>query len=217
MDPPHHAASAAATDDDPLFDTLNSLEATHFAAGHAEGFAHGALHGTFEGRALGQEKAFELWEELGYMEGVARSWLEVMQAMQHKEQGQGTPLLATIKPPSARSRANAESLLGLIASFPTRNPSSTSSSSSSSDGIESTKANEEEGNEGPDLALLLERSRAKFRLLCAGLGVKARLMAAPTARSSSAPSAQEEEDSFLGAEAAPGQTSSGPSEGVMRF
>jgi hypothetical protein len=51
-----------------------------YASGYAEGFAHGALHGTFEGRALGKEKAFELWEEVGYYEGVAGFWKECLEA-----------------------------------------------------------------------------------------------------------------------------------------
>jgi len=33
------------------------------------------LHGLFEGRELGKEKAFEIWEELGYYEGWAGLFL----------------------------------------------------------------------------------------------------------------------------------------------
>jgi hypothetical protein len=47
-----------------------------YTAGHDDGFAHGQLHGRFEGRALGQEKCFELWEEVGYYQGWAEFWLE---------------------------------------------------------------------------------------------------------------------------------------------
>jgi hypothetical protein len=34
------------------------------------------LHGLFEGRELGKEKAFEIWEELGYYEGWAGLFME---------------------------------------------------------------------------------------------------------------------------------------------
>lgn len=201
MDPPHHhapASSGPSATIDPLFDPLNALESTHFEAGHAEGFAHGALHGTFEGRALGQEKAFELWEELGYMEGVANGWLQVVHGQQEQQQ-EGRPGIKV----SARSRANAESLLALIAGFPTLNPSSSAELTDA----DATKgaAGKTEDDEGPDLALLLERCRAKFRLLCAGLGVKARLAtAAPTARSNALAEDEAQEDAA-------------PVEGVMRF
>ena len=45
--------------------------------GYEEGYAHGRLHGLIEGRALGAEKGFELWEELGFYEGAARLWTAV--------------------------------------------------------------------------------------------------------------------------------------------
>lgn len=44
-----------------------------FDAGFAEGQAHGRIHGLIEGRALGREKAFEIWEELGFYEGFAKA------------------------------------------------------------------------------------------------------------------------------------------------
>lgn len=39
--------------------------------GYASGHAHGKLHGLFEGRQLGLEKAWEIWEEVGFYEGFA--------------------------------------------------------------------------------------------------------------------------------------------------
>lgn len=39
--------------------------------GYAAGHAHGKLHGLFEGRQLGLEKAWEIWEEVGFYEGFA--------------------------------------------------------------------------------------------------------------------------------------------------
>jgi hypothetical protein len=47
-----------------------------FQQGYQDGHAHGQLHGLFEGRELGKEKAFEIWEELGYYEGWAGLFIE---------------------------------------------------------------------------------------------------------------------------------------------
>ena len=49
-----------------------------YKEGYTAGFEHGALHGTFEGRALGLTKSFEIWEELGFIQGQAQVWLDVM-------------------------------------------------------------------------------------------------------------------------------------------
>jgi hypothetical protein len=48
-----------------------------FTVGYEDGYAHGRLHGLIEGRALGAEKGFELWEELGFYEGAARLWTAI--------------------------------------------------------------------------------------------------------------------------------------------
>ena len=56
-----------------------------YNSGYQEGFAHGALHGTFEGRALGKEKAFELWEEVGYYEGMGRFWKDIIESTQGEQ------------------------------------------------------------------------------------------------------------------------------------
>jgi hypothetical protein len=50
-------------------------DARFYAEGYADGHAHGAQHGVFEGRQLGREKAWEVWDELGFYEGYARVWL----------------------------------------------------------------------------------------------------------------------------------------------
>ena len=55
-----------------------------YKEGYDIGHAHGALHGTFEGREIGREKAFELWEEVGYYEGTAELWSEILSS--RKEQ-----------------------------------------------------------------------------------------------------------------------------------
>ena len=38
--------------------------------GYHDGFAHRRIHGLIEGRGLGREKGFEMWEELGFYEGL---------------------------------------------------------------------------------------------------------------------------------------------------
>lgn len=61
-------------------DSLLSLEDTFYQEGLASGQPHGELHGLFEGRALGREKCWELWEEVGYYEGAAQLWKAVLVA-----------------------------------------------------------------------------------------------------------------------------------------
>lgn len=54
---------------------LTSLHfSRYYERGYQEGFEHGKLHGLFEGRELGQEKCFDWWEELGFIEGQAMFW-----------------------------------------------------------------------------------------------------------------------------------------------
>jgi hypothetical protein len=53
-----------------------NLITSFFNQGYKDGFDHGRLHGLFEGRELGKEKAFEIWEELGYYEGWAGLFLK---------------------------------------------------------------------------------------------------------------------------------------------
>jgi hypothetical protein len=50
-----------------------------YKSGYNAGFSHGQAHGIFEGRTLGQEKGFEIWEELGYYQGTAIFWQAVAQ------------------------------------------------------------------------------------------------------------------------------------------
>lgn len=58
--------------------TLHVFDCSFYQTGYQEGFDHGALHGIFEGRALGKEKGFELWEEVGFYEGVGEFWKEIL-------------------------------------------------------------------------------------------------------------------------------------------
>jgi primary-amine oxidase len=54
-----------------------ALFCSYYEQGYKDGFDHGRLHGLFEGRAIGQEKAYEIWEEVGFMEGMALFWQSV--------------------------------------------------------------------------------------------------------------------------------------------
>ena len=74
------AALAELTPDGDMADFLTTLEEQFYAQGMSQGDPHGKLHGLFEGRALGREKGWELWEEVGYYEGVAIFWRAVLLA-----------------------------------------------------------------------------------------------------------------------------------------
>jgi hypothetical protein len=54
--------------------TVSRFLSSFFDEGYKDGYAHGRIHGLIEGRALGREKGFEMWEELGYYEGLAQTW-----------------------------------------------------------------------------------------------------------------------------------------------
>ncbi|KAF7322702.1 Yae1-N domain-containing protein [Mycena chlorophos] len=90
-------------------EALTNVEQTFYDAGYADGHAHGRIHGLIEGRALGREKGYEMWEELAFYEGFARTW-------------QG------LYPRSDDRAANhIRHLLDLISQFPTVNPSAADS------------------------------------------------------------------------------------------
>jgi hypothetical protein len=63
-----------------LYRVLTPLCSSFCDTGYADGFAHGRIHGLIEGRALGREKGFEMWEELAFYEGFARTWQAVYTA-----------------------------------------------------------------------------------------------------------------------------------------
>lgn len=171
--------SAAAHD--PL-DSLNHVEASFFQSGYSAGFAHGKLHGLFEGRALGKEKGFELWEEVGYYEGVAGLWKLVLDRQDPESAGAAK---------GKRALGHLETLIGLIALFPTQNSSASTANSrpgspvasahpaiamsSASDGTASPAAQLDGQGKETDIASLLERIRGRYKLVCSALGVRPRL------------------------------------------
>lgn len=73
------------------FDSLLDLESQFYSSGFNSGLPHGQLHGLFEGRELGREKSWELWEEIGYYQGVARLWKVIL-----KRQGKEFTRLVSI-------------------------------------------------------------------------------------------------------------------------
>ncbi|CAD6580644.1 MAG: hypothetical protein CYPHOPRED_001323 [Cyphobasidiales sp. Tagirdzhanova-0007] len=89
-------------------EALNQVEATFYKSGYEAGFQHGQAHGVFDGRALGQEKGFEIWEEIGYYLGQAKFCEAV----------------ARTDPAKQRGLHHVEQLVALIDRFPSFNDSS---------------------------------------------------------------------------------------------
>ncbi|GAA5904784.1 ribosome biosynthesis protein LTO1 [Sporobolomyces salmoneus] len=130
------------------FDSLLDLESQFYTSGFNSGLPHGELHGLFEGRELGREKSWELWEEIGYYQGVARLWKVILE-----RQGKG----------STRSMQALDQILSLVAAFPSSNDSSSLLSESS------TK------EARVDIAAQLSTLRSKYKTVCATLGIRSRM------------------------------------------
>ncbi|WVQ75493.1 hypothetical protein IAR50_005118 [Cryptococcus sp. DSM 104548] len=155
--------------DDPL-EEISNLESKFYNEGYDAGHAHGRLHGLFEGRELGKEKAWELWEEVGFYDGWASMWIQVLQA---KAAESGTA--GSKRGKEARALNHAQILVELIATFPTINPSQSISSSTVSEMVGETAP---PASAEIDLAALLSLIRARYRLLCSSLGTRPRLASA---------------------------------------
>ncbi|KAL7337411.1 hypothetical protein BJY59DRAFT_758446 [Rhodotorula toruloides] len=198
------------------FDPLLDLEQQFYQRGFDAGLPHGELHGLFEGRELGREKAWELCEEVGYYEGMARLWKGIL-AAQGKDSGRcvqlqdeafrraGRPLSSsrvaadagvcsrrsggdrTLLGHPLLASQSLDQILSLVFQFPTSNNSSSLSSSSAS-------------NADIDIPALLSSLRSKYRTACATLGVRPRLVAAG---SSSATGGAEQAGEAEGGERAP--------------
>ncbi|KIY64418.1 DUF1715-domain-containing protein [Cylindrobasidium torrendii FP15055 ss-10] len=89
-------------------ESLVHVEQDFYDAGYTDGYEHGRIHGLIEGRALGREKGFEMWEELGFYEGLCKTWRSVLE-MQGKQ--------------DSRATHHITHLLDLISKFPSVNPS----------------------------------------------------------------------------------------------
>ncbi|KAM0751241.1 DUF1715-domain-containing protein [Meredithblackwellia eburnea MCA 4105] len=136
-------------------DDLVALESNFYDQGFSSGLPHGELHGLFEGRQLGREHSWQIWEEVGYYEGMAILWKH---------------LLISQGKTGTRAFTNIETLLTNINLFPLSNNSSSLSSTT-------TATMEEEEPSQPDITELLTSIRTKYRTVCAGLGVRPRMVA----------------------------------------
>lgn len=155
-------------------DDLVDLESRFYDEGYKQGFEHGKAHGEEEGRELGAQKAFELWEELGYYEGFATFWLALLER-QGKSDSSASSLLRLAAP--ARSLGESRRAIGqltqlneLINTFPMTNDSSSLAKAPASVDEDDNNNN----NKGLDLTSLLASIRSKYRTACATLGVRPR-------------------------------------------
>ncbi|WVW79295.1 hypothetical protein I302_101262 [Kwoniella bestiolae CBS 10118] len=148
-----------------VLEEITNMESTFYKQGYQAGYEHGQLHGLFEGRELGKEKAWELWEEIGYYEGWAGTYVELLGGKVMEGEGGGR------KGKDARTLNHAQILLSLISTFPRTNPSQPSRPPSEiQPNPTATNASSE-----VDLASLISNIRARYKLLCSSLNVKPRL------------------------------------------
>ena len=138
--------------------------------GYEDGFAHGRIHGLIEGRALGREKGYEMFEELGFYEGFALTWKKIYESTGRSDEfvysssrlSQGCADLLSW---ASRAIHNIRVLLNTIAQFPRVNPSPSRTS------LESDPFAE------VDIPRLFRQIRARYKALCATLGVRPSLRA----------------------------------------
>ncbi|CAO1635156.1 unnamed protein product [Parajaminaea phylloscopi] len=179
------AAESMRSDDipDPL-DAAGDLEETSYRDGFSAGHAHGKLHGTFEGRQLGREKGFEIWDEVGFYEGTARFWRGVL-----GKQVESIPAHLRSRK-QVKQLQHLSALETLIGAFPTKNNSASLPQEDSLNTLSkgpptpgasaTTPAADSEELEDPqalaqlDMTTLLERIRARYKVVCASLGIPAR-------------------------------------------
>jgi hypothetical protein len=124
-------------------DQLSNLEETAYNEGFSAGQSHGKLHGLFEGRELGTLKGFEVWEEIGYIQGMATFWLRTLPA----ETITSTTSSTTKTRKQSKQIQQVESLLDMITTLPMEN------------------------REDVNLFGIMEKIRAKYKLLCFTLAI----------------------------------------------
>ncbi|KAL9939439.1 hypothetical protein V8E36_001256 [Tilletia maclaganii] len=152
-------------------DSVTNLEEGSFQRGFGGGHDHGRLHGTFEGRSLGREKGFEIWDEVGYYEGVAQFWHTAL------EQASADP--STNSRRLGRQRLNLNELQKLISAFSQTNRSSQEGAEGSARrGSPSHQSSDkpEDPLKDPssmDIIDLLEHIRARFKITASLLGIPA--------------------------------------------
>ncbi|KZO97299.1 hypothetical protein CALVIDRAFT_83199 [Calocera viscosa TUFC12733] len=156
------------------------LSCSFYDTGYADGLSHGRIHGLIEGRELGREKGFELWEEVGFYEGFARTWSALLDKGGVGGLGGGE----TARPRALQSLTR---LLALVERFPTTNPTPSSEPASSTPEHEAEADAESAAHggdtppENADMTALLARTRAQYRTLCSTLGVRPRMAVAQNA------------------------------------
>ncbi|WWC64073.1 uncharacterized protein I303_106680 [Kwoniella dejecticola CBS 10117] len=161
-----------------VLEEITNMESKFYQEGYQAGYDHGQLHGLFEGRELGKEKAWELWEEIGFYEGFAQVYISLLGSG-------GKGVEGSKRGKDARALSHAQILLSAISTFPTYNPSQPTTSTIPQDGdttaSELTESAEMESTNRQDkesefeLSSLTSNIRARYKLLCSSLNVKPRL------------------------------------------
>ncbi|CAD6896207.1 unnamed protein product [Tilletia laevis] len=145
-------------------DALSFIENSSYQRGYNGGHDHGRLHGTFEGRQVGREKGYEMWDEVGYYEGVAQFWQQALEQAP-KELSANNRMLD-------RQRLNLSELQKLITAFPQVNRHS-------EDGGDGFPPNGNQWSEDPllkdssslDITALLKQIRTRFKITASLLGI----------------------------------------------
>ncbi|KAK0546041.1 hypothetical protein OC846_005427 [Tilletia horrida] len=152
-------------------DALTSLEDSAYQRGYAGGHDHGKLHGTFEGRQLGREKGYEIWDEVGYYEGVAQFWQTALDQAANDPNTNSRRL--------GRQRLQLGELQRFINAFPQVNRSAEEDGGAS--GSLRNQATNTDGSarvDDPlkdpsalDITTLIEHIRARFKITASLLGI----------------------------------------------
>ncbi|KAJ3186942.1 Enolase-phosphatase E1 [Gaertneriomyces sp. JEL0708] len=127
-------------------DDLIHLETMFEELGHEDGLRDGIQSGHLEGRLAGVEHGFNLALEAGYYSGLAESWLKAA------DKG----LIAL----SDRQRKSLTALQSIAASFPMSNMYTESDSGDA----------EDIGGDGNDPMAMLQRARARFKVVRSAMG-----------------------------------------------
>ncbi|WFC98591.1 hypothetical protein MYAM1_001321 [Malassezia yamatoensis] len=141
---------------DDTSDSLSILEQAAYSSGYQAGSQQGQHLGAGEGRDLGREKGFELWEELGYYMGVVRIWSEWLASEPTSDRK------------TQKQKQHLTSLQSLLDQMPSWNDSSLLHQDP---GPNPSKTPIDSEDTEQDLSRLLERIRARFRLLCSSTGM----------------------------------------------
>ncbi|KAL4399983.1 hypothetical protein ACI68E_002896 [Malassezia pachydermatis] len=132
------------------FNDVAGLELEAYQLGYQEGERKGRTFGFIEGKALGLEKGFEIWSELAYYEGFINTFKDLLTKAEEAK-GASRKML--------KQKQQLDMLEMLLQDMPTTNDSA----------LLQEDQTEHSENE-PDLAKLMERIRARYRLVCQSTG-----------------------------------------------